>query len=87
MSQSEGMACVVIDAVEQLPIALLASLLSCSSANVAWVLISQQAPGAGTFQSSMREMPALDVLAFDSYAAPELTKVTVVLYCSSCCHM
>jgi hypothetical protein len=69
------MACVVIDAAEQLPAALVASLLTCSSANVAWILISQQAPGVGTFQSGVREMPALDILSFDSYAASDLTKV------------
>lgn len=69
------MACVVIDAAEQLPTALLASLLTCSSANVAWVLISQLAPGTAAFQSGVREMPDIDSLAFDSYASATLSKV------------
>jgi hypothetical protein len=73
--QSGPLACVVIDAVDQLPAALVASLLTCSSANVAWILISQQAPGVGTLQSGVREMPSLDTFAFNSYAAPELMKV------------
>ena len=91
--QSGPLACVVIDAVDQLPVALVASLLTCSSANVAWILISQQAPGVGTLQSGVREMPSLDTFAFDSYAAPALTKVCCLVrlhllrrgYCNDLC--
>lgn len=72
-----AMACVVIDAAEQLPTPLLASLLTCSSANVAWVLISQLAPGTAAFQSGVREMPDIDSLAFDSYASATLSTVGV----------
>lgn len=69
------LACVVIDSAEQLPPALLASLAACSGANVAWLLLSQLAPGTGAFQTGMREMPAMDALAFDGYTRQTLAKV------------
>lgn len=69
------LACVVIDCAEQLPPALLASLAACSGANVAWLLLSQLAPGTGAFQTGMREMPAMDALAFDGYTRQTLAKV------------
>lgn len=80
---SGPLACVVIDAAEQLPTFLLASLIACSDAsreagsgaNVAWLLITQLAPESGVFQTGSREMPALETLCFDGYTRQTLARV------------